>query len=231
MDGFVARLSSSGTHLWSTYVGGTGGDGIDGDDGTVVDASGNVFVLGSTDSADWASGGFDTTYDGEGDVFVAKIGEVSGDDGPLPVYRFWSPQNSRHFYTISQAEKDYVQATYPSSIWTYETVAYYAFADDTEAGLAPVYRFWSNALSAHFYTISEIERDYVIANLPAWTYEGPAFYAYPEGAQPVDASPVYRFWSDTLSTHFYTINEAEKDHVVANLPAWEYETIAWYAYD
>ncbi len=231
LDGFVAKLDSSGAHLWSTYVGGSGGDGIDRDDGIVVDASGNVFVLGDTDSTDWASGGFDTTYDGGGDVFVAKIGELSGDDGLSPVYRFWSPQNSRHFYTISEAEKQYVQTTFASNIWTYETVAYYAFADDGEPGLAPVYRFWSNALGAHFYTISEIERDYVIDNLPAWTYEGPVFYAYPEGSQPVGASPVYRFWSDILSTHFYTIDEAEKDYVIDNLPSWEYETVAWYAYE
>ncbi len=147
------------------------------------------------------------------------------------VHRFWSPQNSRHFYTISEAEKQYVLATFASNIWAYETVAYYAFADDSEPGLAPVYRFWSNSLSAHFYTISEAERDYVIDNLPAWAYEGAVFYAYPPGSQPVDARAVYRFWSETLSTHFYTINEAEKDYVVNNLPSWEYETIAWYAYD
>ncbi len=148
-----------------------------------------------------------------------------------PVYRFWSPQNSRHFYTVSEAEKNYVIATYPPSVWTYETVAYYAFAEDTEPGVAPVYRFWSNSLSAHFYTISEAERDYVIDNLAAWSYEGPVFYAFPAGSQPTGASPVYRFWSETLSTHFYTINEAEKDYVIDNLPAWEYETIAWYAYE
>ncbi len=147
------------------------------------------------------------------------------------VYRFWSPANSRHFYTISEDEKEYVRVLYPAQTWTYETVAYCAFADSGEPGLAPVYRFWSNALSAHFYTISEDERDYVIAHLPTWTYEGPVFYAYPEGSQPVDASPVYRFWSDTLSTHFYTISEMEKQYVIDNLPAWEYETIAWYAYE
>ncbi len=167
-----------------------------------------------------------TDDDWLGGIFLVRNSSLAS-----PVYRFWSPRNSRHFYTISEAEKDYVEATYPANIWTYETVAYYAFADNEDAGLSPVYRFWSNALGAHFYTISEAERDYVIAHLPAWTYEGPVFYAYPEGSQPVDASPVYRFWSGTLSTHFYTINEAEKDYVINNLPSWEYETIAWHAYD
>ena len=65
-----------------------------------------------------------------------------------------------------------------------------------------------------------------------WTYEGPAFYAYPEGKQPADAVPVYRFWSNAAGYHFYTINEAERDHLIANYPyAWAYEGVAWYAYE
>jgi hypothetical protein len=48
------------------------------------------------------------------------------------------------------------------------------------AALSPVYRFWSNTFLGHFYTISEYEKDYVIATWPdTWTYEGPVFYAYP----------------------------------------------------
>lgn len=151
-----------------------------------------------------------------------------------PVYRFWSSLNSRHFYTISEDEKNLVMNDpYLSSVWTYETQAYQAFPASSQAGLAPVYRFWSSTLSAHFYTISAAERDYILANFPAvvWGYEGIAFYAYPPGSQPAGARPIYRFWSNSLGTHFYTISEAEKDYVIANLPAWQYETIAWYAYE
>lgn len=150
-----------------------------------------------------------------------------------PVYRFWSPLNSKHFYTISEAEKDSVIATYASNVWTYEGVAFYAFTTDSQPNLAPVYRFWSPQHSAHFYTISEAERNSIIATYPAfiWTYEGVGFYAYPEGSQPAGTSPVYRFWSGSLGAHFYTISEAEKDSVVANLPTWQYEGIAWYAYE
>ncbi len=66
-----------------------------------------------------------------------------------------------------------------------------------------------------------------------WTYEGIAFYAYPEGAQPAEAAAVHRFWSSTLSGHFYTISETEKDHVLATYPThvWQYESTAWYAYE
>ncbi|HUU81925.1 MAG TPA: CARDB domain-containing protein, partial [Phycisphaerae bacterium] len=69
-DAFVAKLSPTGGHIWSTYLGGSGGDS---GDGIAMDASGGVYVTGDTNSAGWTSGGFDTTYNGGGDAFVAKI--------------------------------------------------------------------------------------------------------------------------------------------------------------
>jgi hypothetical protein len=96
-----------------------------------------------------------------------------------PVYRFWSGTSGRHFYTISEAERDFVMATWPH-VWAYEGVAYYAHNDDSQPGVAPVYRFWSGTLGSHFYTISEAERDFVMATWPhVWAYEGIAWYAWP----------------------------------------------------
>jgi len=41
---------------------------------------------------------------------------------------------------------------------------------------------------------------------------------------------VYRFWSDALSGHFYTIDEAERDKLINQYShVWTYEGIAWYA--
>ena len=71
---FVAELSETGAHLWSTYL---GGSDYDWGDGITVDKAGNVFVTGYTGSPGWVSGGFDITHDGSYDVFVAKI-----QDGP-----------------------------------------------------------------------------------------------------------------------------------------------------
>ena len=76
-DAFVAKLSPSGEHLWSTYLGGSdeeSGYGI------AVDGWGNVLVTGYTGSPDWTSGGFDTSYNGTQDAFVAKL---SGSGGHL----------------------------------------------------------------------------------------------------------------------------------------------------
>ena len=69
-DAFVAKLTSTGAHLWSTYMGGTESDRAE---GVAVDGSNNVFVAGLTYSAGWAAGGWDTTHNGGIDAFAAKL--------------------------------------------------------------------------------------------------------------------------------------------------------------
>ena len=69
-DGFVVKLSPSGDHLWSTYLGGSQSDG---GRGVAVDASNNVLVTGLTSSSGWVSGGDDTSHNGYGDAFVVKL--------------------------------------------------------------------------------------------------------------------------------------------------------------
>ena len=158
---------------------------------------------------------------------------VSGAGNPsrLTIYRFWSPFLNTHFYTASEDEKDKLEQDY-AGIWTYEGEAYHALPDDDEAGSAPVYRFWSNSLGIHFYTMDEDERDSLINKYPdVWDFEGIAWYAFPKGEQPDDAVPVYSFWADSLSDRFYTIDETEKNKLVKQFPdVWTYEGIAWYAY-
>lgn len=44
-------------------------------------------------------------------------------------------------------------------------------------------------------------------------------------------APVYRLWSQSLTTYFYTISEDEKNLLVSKYPnVWSYEGIAFYAY-
>jgi len=229
-DGFIIKLTSSGAHAWSSFVGGTGDEGCS---GVAVNPAGDVFVVGGTASAAWTSGGFDTTLKGEEDAFVLKVTGGAGTTTvtKTPVYRFWSASTSRHFYTISESEKQNLIDNFPG-FWTYEGIAYYALPDDSTPGSRPVYRFWSASASAHFYTISETEKDALIRDYPAvLTFEGPVFYAFPEGAQPAGTSPVYRFWSAGTSAHFYTISETEKDALIRDYPGvLTFEGIAWYAY-
>jgi len=149
----------------------------------------------------------------------------------VPVYRFWSPTTGKHFYTISETEKDKLVKQY-ANIWTLEGPAFYAYNRASDPNLLPVYRFWSDTLGSHFYTIKETEKDKLIQQYSGvWTFEGAKFYAYPEGKQPAGTKPVYRFWSGTLGGHFYTIKETEKDKLIDQYAnTWSFEGVAWYAY-
>jgi len=100
-----------------------------------------------------------------------------------------------------------------------------------EAALQEVYRFWSPVLGRHFYTISKAEKEMLLTRYPqAWTYEGVVYHAFANDSDP-DTKPVHRFWSGVLSSHFYTLNEAEKDKLINEYShVWFYEGVAFYAY-
>ena len=148
----------------------------------------------------------------------------------VPIYRFWSETKRHHFYTASEAEKDYVISTFADDIWRYESIAYYAYNTQV-AETTPIFRFWSNTLQGHFYTASEDEKNYVMATFAddVWHYEGIAYYAY--NTQVAETTPIFRFWSNTLQGHFYTASEDEKNYVMATFAddVWHYESIAYYA--
>jgi len=156
-----------------------------------------------------------------------------GERGPgmSAVYRFWSPTLRTHFYTARKDERNRLLA-HEGGLWEYEGPAFYAYAPDgpRPPGLLPVYRFWSAGRRAHFYTMQEYEKDRLLLNAAgAWTCEGVAFYAWP-GADAEGVLPVYRFWSDRLASHFFTLNESEKTRLTGASPeTWTCEGIAWYA--
>ena len=74
-DAFVAKVSSSGTSL--TYAGYIGGTGAESGSGIDVDAAGNAYVIGFTESTQASFpvlDGPDVTYNGGfSDAFVAKV--------------------------------------------------------------------------------------------------------------------------------------------------------------
>ncbi len=133
------------------------------------------FYTSSADEKDSIIANYPTNiWNYEGVAYNAYANQA---DGTVPIYRFWSDDNGHHFYTASESEKDYVIANYPTNVWRYEGVAYYAFATQ-QLNTTSVYRFWSDTSLGHFYTASESEKDYVIANYPTnvWRYEGVAYY-------------------------------------------------------
>jgi len=94
-----------------------------------------------------------------------------------------------------------------------------------------VSRFWSDSYKGHLYSTGE-EAKSIIRDYPPniWRYEGIVYHAL-KGSVP-NSFPVYRFWSDTYKSHFYTQDEGEKNYVINNYPIniWRYEGISFYAY-
>jgi uncharacterized protein (TIGR03437 family) len=73
-DAFVAKLDGNGNLAWASYL---GGSNIDQANGVAVDAAGNAYVVGFTESADFPIvNAFQPAFGGYADAFVAKI---SGD--------------------------------------------------------------------------------------------------------------------------------------------------------
>ncbi len=79
LDGFYIKLTSAGQLAYGTYL---GGRRIDEPHGIDVDAAGNVYIVGSTDSDTslGPTGGFtvtgtalDATYNGSGDMFLLRF--------------------------------------------------------------------------------------------------------------------------------------------------------------
>lgn len=68
-DAFVAKLDSQGALLWHTFVGGDGGDGCA---DMALDASGKVYVIGTSD-ATWGNPIRAFAFNGLSDAFVAKL--------------------------------------------------------------------------------------------------------------------------------------------------------------
>lgn len=121
---------------------------------------------------------------------------------------------------------------YPDEIWTYEGIAFSVPQDVECAPGTTVYRFWRNKLQGHFFTANEQEKNYVSANYhqDVWKYEGVAFCSIPNTN--LGATPIYRFWSDRLQSHFYTADTAERDYIISHYDTktWRYEGVAYHAW-
>jgi hypothetical protein len=90
-----------------------------------------------------------------------------------------------------------------------------------------VWRFYSKAKKAHFFTVSEEEAASLAGN-PNWAPDGDGWVAF---ANPVPgATVIHRFYSKKYGGHFYTADEEEMERVRDTNPNWKYEGIGYYAY-
>ena len=96
------------------------------------------------------------------------------------------------------------------------------------SGTTPVYRFYNSQTGTHFYTMSEQEKDHVIATYPVFVYEGARYYAPAESA--AGRMPLYRFFNTSTGAHFYTTSAEERDHVARTWPWFAFEGTSYYVF-
>ena len=145
-----------------------------------------------------------------------------------PVYRFIRLDTGAHFFTSSEAEKEMILNEFSPDNWVYEGESFSVFPVAIENAL-PVYRLYNSMSGSHFYTISEEEKDNVLANMPSFSLEGVAFYAYSTNVE--GTLPVYRFFNMSTASHFFTMSEFERDTIIATISGvFSYDGIAFYAY-
>lgn len=103
--------------------------------------------------------------------------------------------------------------------------------NDTVSG-AEVHRFFNPESGVHFYTASEVERDFAIDNLANYNHEGASFTSATETADALTGvKPVFRFFNTLTGGHLYTMSEAERDNINNNLENYNFEGIAYYGYE
>jgi hypothetical protein len=183
----------------------------------------------------YLGGGSDGQTIGSGDAWLDNFAVETG--GPARptlrnVERFWSPVLQQHFYTMDPAERDLLLRS-QRRMWTHEGPVFQAADVASDPGLAPVYRFWSVQGAGHFYTLDPTESEALMIKFAhLWTFEGVAFFAYPEGSQPPTSKAVHRFWRPRDNSHFYTIDPAEQDLLLKEYAkVYTYEGVAFYAFE
>ena len=79
IDGFISQFDPAGALLYSSYLGGSGDDYSS---AMAMDATGNIYVGGSTTSKDFpgTSSGFQTANAGATDAWVAKVSPAGSRD-------------------------------------------------------------------------------------------------------------------------------------------------------
>lgn len=86
----------------------------------------------------------------------------------------------------------------------------------TNAGATPMYAAFSPSYFDNFYTISLGEKNTAVANFGYTTDQGIAFYVYPN-CTISGTVPLYRWWSDAVGNHFYTVNASENPNNFAGV--------------
>ena len=87
-----------------------------------------------------------------------------------------------------------------------------------------MYRFFSTQWD-HFYSKDEFEANSILANLPHYRLDGPAFKAADQTNGPTE--DVFRFFNTQSGTHLFTQDTNERDIIIATMDHFDFEGVAY----
>ncbi|MDO8095059.1 MAG: SBBP repeat-containing protein, partial [Candidatus Brocadiales bacterium] len=130
-DVVVSKLNGGlSSLLASTYLGGSGGDWGWSSLSLALDTSGNVYVMGLTDSTDFptTSGAYDTSYNGDGEENDSFISKLDGELTSLLASTYLGGSDSDYCYAINLDTNGNVYVTgetdstdFPTTSGAYDT--------------------------------------------------------------------------------------------------------------
>ena len=167
--------------------------------------------------------------------FVVTMEESSSNENPeveeptgSTVFRFLDPDTGIHFYADSEAERNELIANEPD--YVAEDLGY-TTVDESASGAQSVFSFFNDDTGAYLYTVDDNEREFIENNLDNYTQESDSFSVFAEDPDNIDTIPIYRFLNTDTGAHFYTPSETERTAIEDNLPNYNSEGIAFYAFD
>ena len=223
----------TGGQFNDTITGGDGNDLIDGGDGD------DVLNIGSGD----------TVFGGGGtDVFHFDLSQDIDLANP-PIISDYSEEDE---LTVSNVEDSSAAAVYdvntgtvllgdrklvnigkglnPSTVDLMVNDAEASAINPINSAETTIYRFYDSSKGTHFYTVDEVEKDYVLENLDNYDFEGESYNII----DPITGSEieqVYRFFNSSTGVHLYTTSEVERDSIIDTLDNFTYEGAKFYAYE
>ncbi len=160
---------------------------------------------------------------------VATATTAIGLPSSTPLYRFYNPSTSAHFYTSSASQRNRVINDFPAFDYEGQRGLVFTSGLTGNPDIVPVFRFYNASTGAHFYTASTDQRDRVISDFPQFEYESVAFYVYRSSYGGTGAQSVYRFYNTEAGVHFYTNKVSERDTILNDprFEAFDYEGEAY----
>lgn len=110
----------------------------------------------------------------------------TAENGAIPLFRLYNFQTGRHYYTVSEGERDYLVSLIPTNHpqygtvgWRYEGVEGYMYSETATGGTVLIYRLYNMLSGAHLFTESVGTRNVILASFPGiWVEHSPLGYGF-----------------------------------------------------